>query len=91
MNTGELCIDFQCWDFQDLRAVLVGILVILSFFQFLNEKMRHAQVSQHEIFILPKIKFRYIKFLVWWDVMLQIRLFFYKVQSFLFLSWRIVP
>jgi DnaJ family protein C protein 25 len=28
----------------DLRAVLVGILVILSFFQFLNEKMRHAQM-----------------------------------------------
>ena len=57
MNTGGLCTDSQCWDFQDLRAVLVGILAILSFFQFLNEKMRHAQVSWHEIFIFPKNKF----------------------------------
>jgi DnaJ family protein C protein 25 len=28
----------------DLRAVLVGVLVLLSFFQFLNEKIRHAQM-----------------------------------------------
>ena len=31
--------------FQDLRAVLVGVLVLLSFFQFLNEKIRHGQAS----------------------------------------------
>lgn len=28
----------------DLRAVLVGVLILLSFFQFLNEKIRHAQM-----------------------------------------------
>jgi DnaJ family protein C protein 25 len=28
----------------DLRAVLVGLLIVLSFFQFLNEKIRHAQM-----------------------------------------------
>lgn len=42
---------WRCWAdpgilfSQDLRAVLVGVLILLSFFQFLNEKIRHAQVN----------------------------------------------